>query len=1116
MRTLVAVSVRRRVTVLMFALAVAAFGIVGYGRLSLDLLPDISYPSLTIQTQFPDTAPNEVENLVTRPIEEAVGVLRGLQSIHSVSRSGVSEVTLEFDWDADMDMLSMDVREKLDRLVLPDEAEDPIVLRFDPSLDPILRIALTGPGDLAETRRIADRKLKQEFETLKGVASAQVKGGLEEEIQVNVDQDRLAALGISLDQVRNVVGVSNINLPGGLIENEENQLLIRMVNEYQSVDEIANLIVRQGSTGTSSTQGGLNGQESLTGQEGGLVRLRDVADVRWGTKERDEITRLNGQECVEIAIYKEGDANTVQAARRVRQEMAALQSELPPGHTMKVLFDQSRFIERAINEVRGAALIGGILAILVLFAFLRDVRSTLIIATSIPLSVVATFMVMYRMGISLNIMSLGGLTLAIGMLVDNSIVVLESIFRRRKQGLSLARAAVEGTSEVGNAVIASTLTTVAVFVPIIFVEGIAGQLFKDMALTVTFGLLASLLIAVTLIPMLSAVGSERERARESGRRREGVPAQREDARGRPEDATARREEAARQEEDTGGAGGTGAISAPGGFPGAPRSAASPGEGGDSVMTLGFFSAIYDRLVRTAIRRRWATLGIALLLFVAAFLGVRRLDTELIPPIDEGEFYFEVNMPEGTPLAATDRVIGKMEDAAAKSPEIDLYYSRVGSRLSTGGLALNTKAENLGQINFVMRNRSDEAAQAAVTERLRKDFETIPDLEVKSGKPTYFSLRTPIELNLFGEDLEALRTYSLEIQRALGQVKGLVDIRSSLEAGNPELRIIFDRARLAALGLDMRQISETLRDRVSGAVPTRFKEEDRQIDIRVRNQVGDRATIQDIRNLVIPGPDGQPIRLLTVADVREDRGPAEIHRLQQQRAAVVSADLQGRSLGSAVRDVENILKADPPPAGITAEIGGQNREMQVSFKSLWFAIGLAIFLVYVVMAAIFESLLHPFIVLFTIPFALVGVVAGLWITGTVISVIVLIGAVMLVGIVVNNAIVLIDKINQLRREGMAKEEAVIQAGHVRLRPILMTTLTTVLGLLPMALAVGEGSELRAPLAITVSSGLLLSMLLTLVVIPATYMVVPSRIRPAAEEEDLVSELPGRANSERAES
>jgi HAE1 family hydrophobic/amphiphilic exporter-1 len=617
------------------------------------------------------------------------------------------------------------------------------------------------------------------------------------------------------------------------------------------------------------------------------------------------------------------------------------------------------------------------------------------------------------------------------MLVDNSIVVLESIFRKRKQGLPLARAAIEGTDEVGGAVAASTLTTVVVFLPIVFVEGIAGQLFKDQALTVTISLLASLMVAITLIPMLSALGRDR---------------------------------------------GTGAN----------RAAAT--------MTLGRFSRAYDRVVRTALRHRWITVTVAFALLFASVNAIRWLGTELMPPLSEGEFFYEVNLPEGTSLEATNRVMGLMEAEASTQDQIDRHYSTVGSRLLAGGISLNTKAENVGQINIVMKNRKDDLGEAATAQTLRERFDAIPDLDLKFGRPSYFSLKTPVEVILYGENLEDLRSFSLDVAQEMSKVPGLVDVRSSLEAGNPELQVVFNRRRLAAMGLDMAGLSETLKNRVQGVVPTRFKEEDRQIDIRIRNAEGDRSSVNDVRNLVLPGPDGRPIRLSSVADVRLDRGPAEIHRIQQQRAAVVTANLKGAHLGAAVRDIEAAMGSVARPAGITSEIGGQNREMRVSFASLRFALALAIFLVYLVMAATFESFIHPLIVLFTIPLALVGVIVGLVATGTTVSVMVLIGVIMLSGIVVNNAILLIDAINRFRRYGMDKLEAIVQAGHVRLRPILMTTLTTVLGLVPMAVAWGEGSELRSPLAITVVWGLSLATLLTLLVIPAVYMIVPSHVAP----------------------
>jgi len=1026
MRSLITLAVRRRVTVLMTAIALAAFGIVGYQRLSLDLLPDISYPSLTVQTEFPDTAPAEVENLVTRPVEEAVGVLRGLRMIHSVSRPGISEVTLEFAWASDMDLLLLDVREKLDRLILPQEANDPIVLRYDPSLDPIMRLALISE-DLTRGRRLADLKLKPAFETIPGVASARIQGGLEEEIQIDVNQERLAALGIPLSRIEDLVGVSNINLPGGLLRGADTQYLIRTVNEYRHLEEIGNLLI--------------------TSRSGDGIRLKDLARIQWGARDREEITRINGKESIEIDVFKEGDANIVASARLIRDSLDTIQDLLPEGYKLKILFDQSRFIENAIREVRSAALIGGFLAILILFLFLRSWRATLIIATSIPLSVLFTFVAMYRMDISLNIMSLGGLTLGIGMLVDNAIVVLEAIHRKKDEGLSLVRAAIDGASEVGAAVFASTLTTVAVFLPIIFVEGIAGQLFKDMALTVSLSLTASLIVAITLIPMLSAIGRKNDSASD-----------------KPEK----------------------------------KAAADPG-------SPGLVASAYEKTLVLSLRHPWLTLGLALIGLGLAIANIPGLHRELIPEIAAGEFFFEASLPEGTTVDATDRVLQKMGSVLAGDPEVSMVYTTAGRRQVSGGQSMNTRAEHFGQLNVVLTNK--EASEEAVAEKLRKHFALIPDLEARFGKPSYFNMKTPVEILLFGDDLSILARYGHRLGEYLERIEGLVDLRSSLEEGNPEVQIIFDRARLVSLGLDMRSVADTLKKRVLGSVPTRFRQEDRQIDIRIRNRVEERNSLDDIRNLVVQGKGDQPLRLLSIAEVRRSRGPAEIHRISQQRAAVLSADIEGRSLGAIVRDIRELLAQVPPPKGVLVNLGGQIEEMEGSFASLGFALILAVFLVYLVMASTFESLIHPLIVIFSVPLALIGVVFGLRLTSTPVSIIVFIGIVMLIGIVVNNAIVLIDTVNQLRQSGMKKYAAVIKGAGIRLRPILMTTLTTVLGLLPMALSGGEGAELRAPLAITVSFGLSFSTLLTLLVIPVLYLLIPSGVRAVDDPENRKQEPTG---------
>ena len=1006
----VSFSVKRKVTILMVALAVIAFGSVGFSKLPINLLPNLSYPSLTVQTEFPNAAPAEVEQLVTRPVEEVVGVLKGLKEIHSVSRSGISEVTLEFGWDADMSDLAMEIREKLDRLRLPLEAESPIVLRYDPSLDPIMKLSMSGEQPLAQLRLLGEKDVKETLERVEGVASANIQGGEEEEIHVNIDQAKVSAMGISPQTLATILAESNINRPGGSLKNDQTQLLVRTLNEYDDLQEMRNL--------------------RITPNNAASVTLGDVAEVNWASKDREEIARFNAKEGILISLYKEGDANTVEVAEAVKAQLKTLKRKLPKGTTIDIQFDQSRFIQRAIDEVKDSLKIGGLLAILVLWIFLRDFRLTVIIATAIPLSVIATFIFMYRSEVSLNIMSLGGLTLGVGMLVDAAIVVLESIHRKREEGFGIAEAAILGTTEVGGAVTASVLTTIAVFIPIVFVEGIAGQLFRDQALTVTFSLLASLIVSFTLIPMLASLGAKQGHS----------------------DKT--------------------------------KSIASE--------SLGWFSQAYESILRKALKLKFITLASGFALLFLSLQLLPSIPTSLIPQMSEGEFYFDVSLPEGTALPTTDKVLAEMESIALAHESVDKVYTSVGSRNVSGGLSLKTKDENLGQVNIVIADRANSELEESVINDLRDSYEQIPQANIQFGRASFFSLKTPLELLFYGESIDALRSYSNQLLPKLEDVQGLTDIQASLETGNPELMILFDRQKLAKLGFTVQSVADTLNQRVSGNIVSRFQRPDRQIDIRLRNQEQDRDSITDIQNIVIGMSNGRPVNLNAVADIVPAQGPAAIDRIQQSRVAVIAASTKGRSLADIAKEIETLIEKNPPPIGISFEFGGQKKEMENSFNSMLFAVLLAIFLVYLVMAATFEHLGHPFVILLTIPLALIGVISGLYFSGYAISVISMIGAVFLVGVVVNNAIVLVDAINQNRRAGVEKFEAIVEASKSRLRPILMTTFTTVLGLLPMAIGFGEGAELRAPLAVVVSSGLIVATGLTLLIIPATYLIVPSSV------------------------
>ncbi len=1080
-------AIQRPVTVSMFVTAVLLFGLVSLDRLALNLLPDISYPSLTVQTDYADAAPEEVENLITRPIEEAVGVVTGLTRVGSTSRSGQSEVVLEFAWGTDMNLAALDVREKLDFVTLPRDAEKSVILRFDPSYDPIMRLRLRGLSSLSRLRDLADRELKKQLEATDGVAAVKVIGGIEEQIRVEIDEQRLSELGIPITEVTQALARENLNQAAGSLYDLDANYLVRMLNQFRSVQEIEQIVIRS--------------------QGGKRIVLSDVAKVWRGARERTVIARLNGRDSVELAVYKEGDANTVTVAKAVIDKLAWLRESdlLPDELEHEVVFNQAEFIEESVSNVLSAAVLGGLLATFILFVFLRDLRSTLTIGFSIPISIMATFALMYQTDITLNIMSLGGVALGVGLLVDNSIVVLESVHRHRRRAVSVIQAVFEGTQEVGTAVTASTLTTVAVFLPLVFVEGIAGQLFKDQALTITYSLLASLLVALTVIPMILSLGMRSTPAESPAPEPEAEP--KKGLRSR-----------------LSGLAHFLLVSVPTILLTDLRKLARLlGRGAMLVLNpvLILFERLFERLNRVYPRLlTWALDHKGLIVTIAfasaalAAVLTLRLGAELIPPLTQGEFSFELKLPEGTPLETTNSLARRIEERVAEIPEVQTVFSSVGGS-TQNQFARNAQEENFAQLYIVLADRfkADEAAEGAVVERVRRVLTGFPEVTHTFGRPTLFSFKTPIEIEVYAFDLGTLKSVSDRVAQRLQRIEGLRDVKTSTQLGNPEIQVRFDREKLARLGLDESQISNLLRNKIRGEVATRYREQDRQIDILVRAQESHRQSIQDLASLVVnfappqaPGsaePNGReskviPIRLDSVAELSLGRGPAEIRRIRNQRAAVVSANLTGRSLSTVSDEIERELAnlRSELPSNTTLVLAGQNEELTTSYNSLMFALALAVFLVYLVMASQFESLLHPFIILFSVPLGLIGVVFALALTGTSVSVMVLLGVIVLAGIVVNNAIVLIDYTNRLRVQGLSKRNALLEAGKVRLRPIVMTTLTTVLGLFPMALTWGEGAEIRAPMAIAVIGGLLFSTLLTLIFIPVVYELV-DRKRYAAD-------------------
>lgn len=1249
--TIFRITTERPVAILMVVIGVFVFGLISYQQLPLNLMPEMTYPSLTVRTEYPGTAPEEVETAISRPIEQALGVVDNLVSISSISKAEQSDVILEFTWNTDMNKATADVREKLDQVFLPLDVKRPIILRYDPSLDPIMRLGLYGEASLTHLRYLAEEQIKRALETIDGVAAVKVKGGLEEEIRVELDEQKLSLIGLDIQMVRERLAEENINMAGGKLKEGETEYLVRTLNEFRSVKEIENIVVAR-----------FNGVD---------IKVKDIGRVTRTSKEREIITRIGGKESVEIEIYKEADANIVAVAKRVKEKLYGTPAQrafverlkkqgqtsqkmdprrmglmakqmtnfitygLPEGISIKTLSDQSIFIENSINEVKNTAIQGGILAILVLFIFLRRLGPTFIIGLAIPLSIVATFAPMKIFNVSLNIMSLGGLALGIGMLVDNSIVVLESIARCREEGDGLIQATIRGVKEVGGAVTASTLTTIAVFFPIVFVQGVAGQVFGDLALTVVFSLLASLLVALFLIPMLSS-------------RQIGTFVKDTQLNKLPKDFILNFKETRQQKVEVSGfkrwlslawnnmsaflnpiwsmvqifvaliitvGKGTllfalvllqpllwplrfvkkdfrysqwlqdfakkqetrffkfvnriwqnffsfNAVAALyqdfAGIFEQYKQKKIRGKIGQLLLAplkaffysakffffilmeiffrsfhsllleftifgfllVQFFKLIltpifallvaafnkvfqkvengYPILLEKALKNRYMVIASVFVLFLFTILAIApRLGSELIPEVHQGEFFVEIRLPVGTPVEETDQRLEAIQQRISQIPLVKMVSSVSGTDKSAS--TKTDEGENTGRITVTLKPVGNlTRLEEQVIRQVRQIFQDYPGIEMDIARPVLFSFKTPVEVHLKGFNLQKLQALSHELEERMSKIPGLVDVRANIQRGNPEVQIFFDRKKLARYGLNVRTVASILRNKIQGDVSTKFKEEDRRIDVLVRLREADRQSINDLRRIII-NPSGQvPVPLEAVASLRIKEGPSEIRRIDQQRSAVITANvLPGYKLNELNEQIYQELQKMDIPLDFTYELAGQNKEMETSLNSLMLALGLAIFLVYIVMASQFESLLHPFIIIFTIPLAVIGVVLYLYVFNIPLSIVVFLGLIMLAGIVVNNAIVLVDYINHLRRQGMSKTEAIMTAGKVRLRPILMTTSTTVLGLLPMALGLGDGAEIRTPMAITVIVGLITSTLLTLVVIPTVYDAVNRETVPAAE-------------------
>ena len=1165
----------------MVTVGVAVFGWLSYGQLEQALMPELSYPTLTVRTVYAGAAPQEIEEEVTRPFEELLRTVENVRAVESVTRAGVSDIVIEFQWDTNMDYATQRVHERIDVLRLPDDAEKPIVLRYDPSLDPVLRLGLSATGDpdattqearLAELRRLAD-DLRDELVKLDGVALIRVHGGRERVVLVELDQQRLAQFGISAAEIEQRLASENVNLAGGELEDGGVRYLVRTLNEFRGVEELRTMAV--------------------AARADQIVRLDQVASVTSSHADPEVVTRIGGTESVELEIFKEADANLVQVVDTLRaqifgtpeqqefvkkladgtldddakqpqsddpkvlkQQRAAraesrrqlgdfVANKLPDGVQVSVLSDPSRYVVQAIDEVTTTALYGGLFAILILYLFLRSPRSTAIIGLAIPLSVICTFAPMRILGIDLNIMSLGGLALGIGMLVDNSIVVLESIVRCAEEGDEPRMAAIRGVKDVGGAVIASTLTTIAVFFPIAFIDGVAGQLFGDLALTVVFSLLASLAVALFVVPTLAArdwssVLTQRPPSGRRWFRFHALDSAREDLggllRGWRAQSPLRRAGSAPWRllvslyvavrfavffslellfgKVVFGILLMGSFLVRGVLYGAFLAVTWTLKPVAWVVERGFAGLVagYRPLLRGALRARVLVLLVSLAAFGGALWLVSGIGTELIPVLHQGRFQAEIRMPIGTNLEDTAAEVATIEKALDELPAIASHSSFVGVESSTG--SDTDRGEHSATLYIELTAARDlERHEAQAMAAVRKVLRGRAGVQFELLRPTLFTLQTPIEVEVRGNDLRQLRRSGEEVElrmRGLGQ---LTDVRNNLRSGHPEVQVRFDRDQLQARGISVRQAADAVRRKVRGVTPTELRRDGERVDVIVRADRADVATVADLEDLIVgqttPVPDpsnlaavtdavGQPVTLGSVATLRVEEGPSEIRRLDGHRAAVIAADVEGLDLEAAARSIDVAMRDLRLPRGQSLAIGGQNAEISAARQSLLFALILAIFLVYLVMASQFESVVAPLVILASVPMAIVGVAVALWATSTTLSVVVFIGLIMLAGIVVNNAIVLVDYALKLHERGMPRSAAIRKACQVRLRPVLISTLTTILGLLPMVIGLGEGAEVRRPMALTVIAGLGASTLLTLVVIPVLLDLVTPQRRHHNEE------------------
>ena len=1015
------IAIKRGVTFFMIYLIAVGFGLFSLSQLNVDLYPKMDFPVLAIITQYTGVGPFDMETVITRPVEEAVSSVENVKKVTSNSAQGLSLVMLEFEWGTDMNQAEIDVRNNLEYIkdVLPDDISQPMVFAFDPSTQPILYMAVSSSlHGQAELRRISEDDIEPRLERIPGVASAFTVGGMRREIQVLADPGRMRAHQVSIDQLIAAMQMNNLQLPSGWIDNKQQEFTLQTAGEYNSVDQIENTNI------------------SMTGESG--VRIKDVASVVDGFAEQRSKVWNNNKPAVMLMVQKQSDANTVTVAREVTKNLKRIESELPRGVHLDTVIDLSTFITRSMSNLGTTAIEAIFLTFLVLLFFLRNIRSSLIVAVSIPISMVVTFAVMDQTGLTLNIISMAGLALAVGMLVDNSIVVIESIFRHQEEGENPRDAAGNGANEVAMAITASTLTTLAVFVPVLFVPGLAGELFNDMVVTIVFSLTISLLVALTLVPLLtSRFLAFRERQHQKK-----------------------------------------------------IFVAISDRIGGWITGL---QTVYGQALKWSLAHRKTVFFSSLGIFAISVIVVLNMGGEFFPHNDMGFISIAVDRTPGTSLDAMETSMHQLNKIILdNTPEVENVYSNFGQ--GEGIMAFfSTRASSEGDVTIRLKNLKDrKRSMFEIQDDLNEKFKNLPDVDARfedRGNAAMFGTGTDIMIEIYGHDLDVAEALAHQIEDKMKNIEGIAHIETSFKESAPELRIELDRQRIADLGLSSAQVGQTVSSSILGTVATKYREGGDEYDIRVQLNKNARNSKTDVENILLRTPSGKQIPLRAVAMVEYTKAPKEIVREDQERMVSVNITKDSKmALSTLTGNVKKALRQVAIPNDFRVEIGGTAEEQQKSFMYLGLAFVVAILLTYMVMASQFESFLDPFVIMVTIPLSFIGVAIALVITGTDLSVMALIGMVMLVGIVVNNGIVLVDYINQLRERGRSLFDAIMEGGQIRMRPVLMTALTTILAMFPLSLGIGESGQSWAPMARAVMGGLSVATVLTLIVVPVIYAVM----------------------------